>query len=57
MRKYGTNAPKEIKTKGFCEQFCEEFSDPILRILIVASIAALITGVIKDGFALVRRMG
>ena len=47
--RYGTNRPKVIKTKSLCELICEQFEDPIIRILIVAATVSLLIGIWKEG--------
>lgn len=50
---YGTNFPKPIRIKSFCELVWEQLEDTVLRILIFSGAVALILGIIEEGAAMV----
>ncbi len=53
VRRYGTNAPKEMMIKGVWELVREQLNDRVMRTLIFAALIALLLGICKEGLATV----
>jgi Ca2+ transporting ATPase len=50
-KEYGTNHPEEVADRGLFDFVAECLEDPMLRILIAASIVSLIIGILQEGLA------
>jgi len=50
---YGTNFPKPIRIKSFCELASEQLQDTVLRILLISGTFALIFGTFEEGLSTV----